>query len=203
MFHFTDDMRLGIQHIDNQHKELVVLVNHAASLDITNPNRFEIFECLNFLGEYVVKHFTDEENLQQESNYLYYPQHKIIHENFIATFKDLYTDFKVNGATSTLGFGLSHTVSNWLVSHIKGEDLRFGKHFHNKMLYDLFESREGTNRMVFPSFHLKDLPSFLASHYGLDINHARMTAEKLEVGEDCPPYGYVSRILSLRRREDC
>ncbi|MCL1790666.1 MAG: bacteriohemerythrin [Peptococcaceae bacterium] len=129
MFQYTDDMKTSIKHIDNQHKELVDLVNRAASVGVTNPSKEEMKNCLDFLGQYVVKHFEEEEKLQKESSYPNYAQHKKIHDDFIKTFKDLYADFEKNGPSAKLSFALSNTVTHWLITHIKREDVKFGKHY--------------------------------------------------------------------------
>jgi hemerythrin len=129
MFQFTDDMKTGIQHVDDQHRQLVDLVNQASSLGVSNPDKAEMKTCLDFLGEYVVKHFGDEEKLQQESSYPDFPRHQKIHEDFVQTFKTMYADFEANGPSSNLSFALSNTVTNWLIAHIKVEDVKFGKHY--------------------------------------------------------------------------
>lgn len=126
---FTEDMKIGVPHIDSQHRSLIDFVNEAASLCITNPSKEEMEKCLNFLGDYVVKHFGDEEKLQVESKYPRYHQHKEIHNEFVGTFKSLYAEFQKNGPTDELSFALANTVSNWVVTHIKMEDVQFGKHY--------------------------------------------------------------------------
>jgi hemerythrin len=200
MFQFTNDLKTNILHIDRQHKELVELVNRAVALGLRNQNREEMKDCLVFLGEYVVRHFGDEEKLQIESEYPFYLQHKKSHDDFIETFKVMYAGFIKFGPSSKLSYMLSNTVVNWLIKHIKMEDAKFGKHFLNAVVYDLYETKGGIRTLVFPSFPLSALSHFLAHHYGLDIGHANMTAEKLIEGEECPPFGYVSRTLSLKYR---
>lgn len=129
MLQFTDDMKIGVPHIDAQHKELVELVKKASSLGITNPSKEEMKKCLDFLGGYVVKHFGDEEKLQAESGYPGYDKHKKIHQDFVGTFKSLYADFQKNGPTAKLSFALTNSVSNWVITHIKREDVTFGKYY--------------------------------------------------------------------------
>ncbi|MCL1791257.1 MAG: bacteriohemerythrin [Peptococcaceae bacterium] len=200
MFQFTDEMRTEIEHIDSQHKELVELVNHAAVLGETNPDRGDMKSCLDFLGEYVVKHFGDEEKLQVDSSYPNYVQHKTIHDNFIETFQELYADFENNIPMSKLTFVLSTTVSHWLITHIKSEDVKFGRYFARVARFDLFESKDGGSRLVFSAFPISALPNILATHYAIDIEHAKQTAGRLAQGEECPPFGYISRVLTLKYR---
>jgi len=37
MIQFTEDMKIGIPHIDSQHKSLIDFANKAASFCVTNP----------------------------------------------------------------------------------------------------------------------------------------------------------------------
>lgn len=129
MMKFTDDMKIGVPYIDSQHKSLIDFANKAASLCVANPSKEEMKECLDFLGEYVVKHFNDEEKLQIESKYPRYKQHKEIHQEFVDTFKSLYAEFEKNGPSDELTYALTNRVSNWILTHIKREDVVFGKHY--------------------------------------------------------------------------
>lgn len=129
MVQFTDDMKLGIHHIDLQHESLVDFVNRAAALSGRDPSKEEMRACLDFLGNYVVKHFSDEEELQVESYYPRYRQHREIHQEFVRTFESLCKEFEKNGPTEDLSIALTKRVSNWIITHIKMEDLRFGEHY--------------------------------------------------------------------------
>lgn len=129
MIQFTEDMKIGVPHIDAQHQELIDLANKTASLCEQNPSEEQMKECLDFLGNYVVKHFGDEEALQIESNYPRYPQHKEIHQEFVGTFQSLYARFEKSGPTEELSRIFNRSVSNWIVTHIKMEDIVFGKHY--------------------------------------------------------------------------
>jgi len=129
MMQFTEDMKMGVPHIDSQHKSLIDFANRAASLCATNPNKEEMKECLDFLGDYVVKHFSDEEALQIKSKYPRYKQHKEIHQEFVGVFKSLYAEFEKHGPSGELAYALSVQVSNWIITHIRQEDVVFGRHY--------------------------------------------------------------------------
>lgn len=129
MMRFAEDMKIGVPHIDRQHEELVDSVNKLSSLGETNPSKEEMKKYLDFLGKYVVRHFSDEEQLQIESKYPRYRQHKEIHEEFVGTFKSLYAEFEKNGTSANLVIDITNKVSNWIIMHIKREDVAFGKHY--------------------------------------------------------------------------
>lgn len=126
---FTEEMKIGIPHIDAQHKGLIDFANKVSSLSAANPGKEEMKECLNYLGEYVVRHFHDEEQMQVESDYPRYQQHRAIHQEFVETFQSLYSEFLKNGPTEELSAALNTRVSSWIITHIKKEDVEFGKHY--------------------------------------------------------------------------
>lgn len=129
MIQFTEDMKIGVPYIDLQHKSLIDAVNNLSSLDVLNPSKEEMKKYLDFLGEYVIKHFNDEEKLQIESKYPRYRQHKEIHQEFVGTFMSLYGEFVKNGPSAKLVSTMTSNVSNWIITHIKGEDITFGKYY--------------------------------------------------------------------------
>lgn len=129
MILFTNEMKIEIPHIDSQHKSLVDFANKATSLCAANPSKEEMKECLDFLGNYVIRHFSDEEKLQLESNYPRYRQHKEIHEEFVRTFLSMCAEFEKYGPSEELSVALTKRVSNWIITHIKVEDVRFGQHY--------------------------------------------------------------------------
>ena len=134
MLQFTEDMKIGIPHIDSQHRSLVDFVNKAAALSAADPTKEEMKECLDFLGNYVVQHFQDEEQAQIESKYPRYNEHKEIHDEFVGTFKSLYAEFERSGPTEELATILANQVSNWVMTHIQMEDMVFGSHYNKVKL---------------------------------------------------------------------
>ena len=130
MMKFTEDMKIGVPHVDAQHRSLVEFVNKASELCASMPTKEEMQECLDFLGNYVVQHFKDEEEIQIECKYPRYPQHKEIHAEFVGTFQTLYAKFQKDGPTEELANVLANQVANWVFTHIKMEDIEVGKHYN-------------------------------------------------------------------------
>ena len=59
-------------------------------------------------------------------NYPLLEQHKKIHAEFIGAVKQLEEDFEEEGATGSLAESINTLLINWLIKHIKGEDVKFG-----------------------------------------------------------------------------
>ena len=84
--------------------------------------RSEIGKTLDFLGDYVVRHFAAEEKRMDELGCSVAAANKQTHKEFLATFKALRQRFDDEGASSTLVLEISSTVQNWLVDHIRNID---------------------------------------------------------------------------------
>lgn len=137
MLQFTEDMKIGIPLIDAQHKSMIDFANELAVLCGANPSREELKASLDFLGNYVVQHFGDEEIMQIESHYPRYEQHRGIHQEFVETFQSLYAEFEKNGPSAEFTVVLNNRVLHWIITHIKKEDLVFGKHYTEMKLKNL------------------------------------------------------------------
>jgi hemerythrin len=102
-------------------------------MGITPVSGEETKRMLDFLGEYVVKHFGDEEALQKQSGYPKYEWHKSQHLLFICEFDKLRREFEANGATPDFILKLNTSVTNWIVRHIKSVDVEFGKYYQHRL----------------------------------------------------------------------
>jgi hemerythrin len=128
---FTDDMKIGIERIDKQHEELTLFLNQSYELIRTIPCKDVINAKLEFLASYAVFHFQDEERLQVESNYPDYEKHRAEHETFKKEFqliRVLCTQGNMTG--DELASLLTQKVLDWVYTHIKGEDIEFGRYYH-------------------------------------------------------------------------
>ena len=133
MIKFTKDMEIGISIIDEQHKELVDLINNITSMGIKSTSKEEVEKTLDFLGQYVVKHFNDEETLQRQYSYPDYERHKNIHKDFITDFVKFKEEFHAQGTSIKFAMTLNNFIVAWIVKHIKNADAAFGKFFKEKM----------------------------------------------------------------------
>ena len=116
----------AIASVDEQHKELLRQVD--ILLDTTQSDRAEA--TLNFLGQYVVKHFAHEESLQAKSRYPKAAEHKKLHTDLIATYKELRADMEKNPAKQGMHvMKISRILMQWLAEHIKGADKEFAQYY--------------------------------------------------------------------------
>ncbi|MDR2099566.1 MAG: bacteriohemerythrin, partial [Campylobacteraceae bacterium] len=74
---------IGIEEIDNQHKKIVQYINELHEAHILNDKSI-VKNTLSEVTEYVISHFSFEEELMREADYPHFIQHKNIHEHFVS-----------------------------------------------------------------------------------------------------------------------
>jgi hemerythrin len=122
---WDDSFKTGNELIDKQHKQLFEAINDLLKIS-SGGESAELKKSLDFLNEYTIKHFFDEEQLQQKYKYPDYPNHKKLHENFKALVRELSHQWIMNGASDSLTDEVKTKIGDWLVSHIKGQDIKIG-----------------------------------------------------------------------------
>ena len=127
MLTLSKDLEVGVLEIDSQHMELINRINSLLAIGHDAVSKEETQKTLDMLGEYVVKHFSDEEGLQKKNNYPEYEAHRKMHQFFIDEFKNLEKEFAASGHSLKFTMDLNNSLINWIVKHIKSADVELGK----------------------------------------------------------------------------
>jgi hemerythrin len=122
----------GVELIDTQHEQLFDAINELLEICRTGKGVEEIKKSIDFLNDYTIKHFFEEERIQQKYGYPDYPAHRQYHESFKATVRDLSHRLILKGATEELVNEVQSSVGDWLVNHIKVQDFKLVKHIKSK-----------------------------------------------------------------------
>ncbi|MDR2579611.1 MAG: bacteriohemerythrin [Fibromonadaceae bacterium] len=128
-FAWLNSMSVGDATIDEQHKQLIKIMNEFMEACKNNKGMHELEESLNFLVDYTVKHFTMEESIQIKRHYPGYAEHKKIHEAFKLKVADIVGKFKKEGPTPAMVSAFNFEVGNWVMDHIAKEDRKVGDFF--------------------------------------------------------------------------
>lgn len=130
---WSDEFLVGVEIIDNQHKELFARVNSLMDAMWEGKGKREVEGFLIFLGDYVLKHFGEEESYMTMYNYPGYLAHKEIHDKFVSDFSGLKERFLAGHMTSSLAVGVLNDVCDWLRNHVKKVDKQLGAFLKEKM----------------------------------------------------------------------
>lgn len=129
---WNDSLSIGVPLIDGQHKMLLEKLNAITQAVERNQGVPKIIKTLDFMIEYTDFHFTDEEGHMAETGYPGLAEQKEQHAEFKVTLNNLVQDFEEEGATTSLAEAINVFLFNWLVTHIKGLDVQFGKYLEEK-----------------------------------------------------------------------
>jgi len=122
---WEESLRIGVGRIDRQHQHLFDLLNTVDDCLTDEAPRDNIQLVFNELLNYITYHFDAEEALMSEANYPELAHHRRAHAKLAATLHDLFNEFNANPARD-MGAKLHTFLSDWLIHHIKGEDVQIG-----------------------------------------------------------------------------
>ncbi|MFC1682942.1 bacteriohemerythrin [Candidatus Zixiibacteriota bacterium] len=129
---WSDDLSVGIELIDEQHRVLIERMNDVSTATEAHHGVEKIAKTLDFLVEYTDFHFSTEEKHMATHSYPGLEEHHAKHEELKDTLRNLEQDFKEEGATFTLADSVNTLLGNWLMKHIKAVDVPFGAFLKEK-----------------------------------------------------------------------
>jgi hemerythrin len=125
---WTKALSVGIAEIDEQHRELVRLINVLHEAMKAGKGALAVGSTLTALIEYTEHHFATEERLFKETEYPAAMEHNAQHRDFakkVQGFKAMFDEDIQVGSLEIL-----ELLRNWLSDHIKGSDKKYTAHFH-------------------------------------------------------------------------
>lgn len=125
----SNKLSTQIKEMDNEHMELIRLMNVVYSSVEAKKSFPEIQKQLKALGSYTVKHFQDEEAYMEKVKFPGLNTHKIIHQKLLEQFGEYSQEFE---KTKILNEKFFRFLSVWLTSHIMSIDTKYGQHVQSQ-----------------------------------------------------------------------
>ena len=126
-YEVTPELLTGNVLIDSEHRQLFAAVNDLMDACSQGQGRAQIQKTVNFLTDYVVKHFQDEERLQTQNQYPGYSGHKTFHDGYRRQLSQTAQSLLQEGPT-VKALGDLNRVVGVLVAHIRTEDKRLARY---------------------------------------------------------------------------
>lgn len=149
VFPWNKNFETGIQTIDEQHKNLFLLVNKLAN-SLVHENHIEVAEVFDELADYAQYHFSEEERIWGE----YFQQdewmknHTEVHESFLPDIAKI----KETASASTWQETIEHILQfliRWLALHILDDDKKMCLALHELQNgATLTEAKKSTKQLM-------------------------------------------------------
>jgi hemerythrin len=120
---WTDQLNVGIDVIDNQHRRIVDYINLLEEAVHGDHSREDIAQLINDLVDYTISHFSFEESLQEEAAYPFIKAHQKVHSLFTRRVGEYTERFEKGEDVSK---NLHSMLVTWLLNHIKHDDADYG-----------------------------------------------------------------------------
>lgn len=119
---WTPDLAVGVPEIDKQHQEIFRAIDELMEACKAGKGREAVGDVIDFLGDYVVKHFGAEEKAMSSLGYPDYENHKKLHDGFIQSYGKLKKQFEKEGPGINIVIQTNKVVVDWLQNHIRHKD---------------------------------------------------------------------------------
>lgn len=137
---WTQDMSVGEETIDEQHKTLLDQIKKLKE-DISGGRELQVLrDTLSFLNTYIEKHFSYEEKYMKEHDYPNLEKHKKIHDSFEEYFHKFDEEFRsgylsgksIANLSRKMGEKVQKFLGEWLMNHILKEDHKYAEHIQSQ-----------------------------------------------------------------------
>jgi len=127
---WTDDLSVGVELFDNDHKELISIINRLHDSISVRAQQAVLSSLLNDLLKYTIFHFGHEEGYMIQYGYPGYEKHKVEHEGLVSKVEDYIG--QIASGRSSFSLSLMGFLKEWLVNHIMKSDRDYKEFFSEK-----------------------------------------------------------------------
>ena len=89
LFDWNENLKVGVSAIDNDHREIIELINEASAIASGSRSQIAVLERLYKLGYVFHRHFLKEQALMAVSGYTGYAEHRKQHDEFLEAYRSM------------------------------------------------------------------------------------------------------------------
>lgn len=127
---WNDNLSVGIDVIDEDHKKLIGLINTLQTAVMYSSGETYERQALQEVVDYTVYHFKREEDLMSEHGYPNFEEHKKSHHKMIEEVNKLVDEYENNRDNAICD--LTKFLKSWLIKHIAGTDQQYSQFLIDK-----------------------------------------------------------------------
>jgi hemerythrin len=130
---WSEEFTTGIKSVDDQHRQLVDLVNKFEDASRRGKGSRIMSEILNDLVGYTQEHFAHEEKIMKECEFPGLKQHKANHRQLLQKIERFQFEFDTEkrGVTTDV----RELLLYWVRSHILQDDMAYAKHLEQSRVH--------------------------------------------------------------------
>lgn len=133
---WKEKYKIGVPQIDTQHEELfarvTVFVETLRSDKEWAEKVSSVNDTLEFMKDYVVTHFRDEEAYQEEIGYPGLAEHKKTHSDMVAYVAAISEQYEKEGYKEITMQQFAGKLVTWLVNHVVADDQKIADYARNR-----------------------------------------------------------------------
>jgi hemerythrin len=130
LIEWKDEFNLGIEDVDSEHRDLVVLINTLHDSMLAGASPADIVQGISGIYTLVSTHFEREEAFMRETRYMAYAEHKEDHEVLLDDLREIID--QVRSGDSYTEARLSDDLQYWFSEHFRTHDARLHRHAHSE-----------------------------------------------------------------------
>lgn len=120
---WTKDMSVGSDVLDEHHQMIVDCINRLQPLLSEEEDADKVLSVLAKLEDFVLVHFSEEEQAMRKAGYPDWRAHKDLHDKMYDAVFELKSD--VERGKRLAAQYLFDLINDWLIKHILGEDRKY------------------------------------------------------------------------------
>ena len=127
LIEWKDEYRVGVPAVDEEHRELIELINTLYDNMQASPREPDVMEFLGEIYARIASHFALEELLMRRNDYDEYGEHKREHESLLDEIRDIMDDYEDGKLLDDAE--LARRLDAWFSEHFRTKDARL----HNRL----------------------------------------------------------------------
>lgn len=127
--HKFQDFQLGIDSIDDQHRQLIEMINDLSRHMSLGDSRPVLGSLLEKLYAFALSHYAYEESLMEQTGYPSLEEHRQEHRNYMDRLVDLFHRWADGSGGFLIAVDVHDLLELWASEHITESDRLYVQHF--------------------------------------------------------------------------
>ncbi|MEE9613617.1 MAG: bacteriohemerythrin [Thermodesulfobacteriota bacterium] len=130
---WKEELSVGVEKIDSQHKELIRRVNDLFASMGSDKHADKLEGAIRYFEEYIDTHFTLEEDYMKRYDYPGSDEHKKEHEEFKAAIAEFKAALAESGVNLALTTKTNTFIGSWFMNHVSKIDIKLADFLKTKL----------------------------------------------------------------------